>query len=241
MALNRLFPLLPLVLLLAACTGQEVRMEQTAMQPEGFAGWTDALPPYELGPGDRIDVKFLRTPEMNEEVLVRPDGYINLQSAGAVQALEMTPEQLAERVAVSSRRLLRNPQVTVALVEATAARIYVGGQVHAQGVFAITGRIGAMEAILQAGGFTAQARTREVVLIRRGPDDRPMLRTLDLGGFLEGRAPDDVPLYNGDILFVPRSTIAEVNLWIEQFIDGVLPFNRNFTYSLNREGRRHSL
>lgn len=211
------------------------------MQPEGFAGWTDALPPYELGPGDRIDVKFLRTPEMNEEVLVRPDGVVNLQSAGAVQALQLTPEQLAERVAVSSQRLLRNPQVTVALVEATAARIYVGGQVNAQGVFAITGRIGAMEAILQAGGFTAQARTREVVLIRRGPDDRPMLRTLDLGGFLEGRAPDDVPLYNGDILFVPRSTIAEVNLWIEQFIDGVLPFNRNFTYSLNREGRRHSL
>lgn len=235
MAVRLLVLLFAPLLLLAGCTGHEVRPLGPAMLPQGFAGWSEGIPPYQLGPGDRLEVKFLRTPEMNEEVLVRPDGYVNLQAAGPVQALDLTPEQLAERVTVSSRRLLRNPQVTVGLVEATAARIYVGGQVNAQGVFAIGGRIGAMEAILQAGGFTPQARVREVVLIRRGPDDRPMLRTLDLGGFVEGRAVDDVPLYSGDILFVPRSAIAEVNLWIEMFIDGVVPFNRSFSYSLNRE------
>ena len=44
----------------------------------------------------------------------------------------------------------------------------------------------------------------------------------------------DVPIYPGDILFVPRTTIAEINLWIELFIERVLPFERSFQYSLNR-------
>lgn len=236
MAMKTATPLLlAFSLLLAACTGQEVRTSTPAMQPDGFAGWSDSIPPYLLGPGDRLDVKFFRTPEMDEQVLVRPDGYVNLQSAGALQVLDLTPEEVAEQVAVSSSRLLRNPRVTVGLVEAASARIYVGGQVRDPGVLPLTGRMGAMEAVIQAGGFTPQGRVREVVLIRRGPDDRPMLRTLDLGGFVEGGVPQDVPLYSGDILFVPRSAIAEVNLWIEQFIEGVIPFNRSFNYSINRE------
>ena len=43
---------------------------------------------------------------------------------------------------------------------------------------------------------------------------------------------NSVPLMTGDIIYVPRSSIAEVNLWIDQFINKVVPFQRSFSYTL---------
>ena len=60
-----------------------------------------------------------------------------------------------------------------------------------------------------------------------------MMRTVDLRGLLEGRL-IDIPIVQGDIIFVPRSRIAEVNLWVAQFIEGVVPFQRVFQYSITR-------
>jgi protein involved in polysaccharide export with SLBB domain len=94
---------------------------------------------------------------------------------------------------------------------------------------------GALEAIVLAGGFDREARFDEVVLIRRSPDNKPMLRTVDLAGFIStGMAQGDIPLYPGDIIYVPRNRISEIDLWIDQFITKFLPFNRNFDYAIQR-------
>jgi hypothetical protein len=41
----------------------------------------------------------------------------------------------------------------------------------------------------------------------------------------------------GDIVFVPRNKISEVDLWIDQYITRFLPFSRSFDYSINRTGQ----
>lgn len=75
----------------------------------------------------------------------------------------------------------------------------------------------------------------QVVLIRRSAEDRPMLRTVNLQGFLSGaEAGADVPLRAGDIVFVPRSRLAEVGLWVDQAINRSIPFSRSFSYAINR-------
>jgi protein involved in polysaccharide export with SLBB domain len=76
-----------------------------------------------------------------------------------------------------------------------------------------------------------------VVLIRRDRSDHPMLRVVDLKGFVEGSDDrPDVPLVAGDIVFVPRNEISEVDMWIDQFITRFLPFNRSFSYAFNKTG-----
>ncbi|MBN9527674.1 MAG: polysaccharide export protein [Alphaproteobacteria bacterium] len=208
------------------------------MQPQGFAGWTDQLPAYRLGPGDRVQIRYLDTPELDEEALVAPDGTVSLRPAPQVMAAGYTLPELSTQVAIQSRSWLKDPKVSVALKESASGRIYVGGQVARAGTFSVNGRIGVLESILMAGGFADDARIGEVVLIRRSPENRPMLRTVDVKEFLQtGTTANDVPLVSGDIVFVPRSTIGEVNLWIDQFINRVLPFQRsaNFTYSIYRQ------
>ena len=74
----------------------------------------------------------------------------------------------------------------------------------------------------------------QVALIRRNPEGRPMLRQINLQSFAGTGQGDDVALQPGDIIFVPRSRIAEINLWIEQFVNRTLQINRSFNYTILR-------
>ncbi len=205
--------------------------------PQGFAAWTDVVPPYELLPGDRIRVQFLLTPELNEDTVVGPDGNISIRAAQTVKAGGRTLAQLQADIAEASKSMLSQPIVTVSLAEQPKAQIYVGGSVTKPGAYDLGGRRGSFEAVQLAGGFASEARMDEVVLIRRDGTDHPMLRLVDLRGLVQGTASRaDVPLVAGDIVFVPRNQISEVDLWIDQFINRFVPFSRSFGYSVNKTG-----
>ncbi len=227
------------LLLVAACSHGLMSTTQSLSpvesNPQGFAAWTDGAPDYRFNPGDKLRAQFLLTPELTEEVTVGPDGMIALRAAGQVKAGELTAQQLQDAIATASRRMLTHPIVTVSLIDSAGARIFVGGSVVHPGAYPIDTRRGALEAIVLAGGFDREARADEVVLLRRNPQNKPMLRTVDLAGFISnGTAQGDVPLYPGDIVYVPRNRISEIDLWVEQFITKFMPFNRNFDYTVNR-------
>lgn len=234
------FLLAPL-LALAACapgtdnfaTTQSVKVQERT--PERFVSWTDTPAPYRFGPGDRVKVQFLLTPEMNETTLVAPDGTISLRVASRVEAAGLTTDQLDARVSDASRKVLTNPIVTTGLEEAGSAVVYVGGSVRKAGAYPLNGRQGLAELVTMAGGLDDSARMDQVVLIRRSPNDKPMLRTVNLQGFMSGAdITGDVPLASGDIVYVPRSRLSEVGLWVEQAINRILPFSRSFSYAINQ-------
>jgi protein involved in polysaccharide export with SLBB domain len=83
--------------------------------------------------------------------------------------------------------------------------------------------------VILAGGFTPIARRQEVVVIRRGPDGRPMMRTVDLRAAINRPAGvDPVPLRRFDVVYVPRSSIGEVDTFVDQYLRQTLPIQ--FSY-----------
>ena len=63
-----------------------------------------------------------------------------------------------------------------------------------------------------------------MVLIRRDESGQPVGYAVDVRPVIGGLKPDqDVPLQPFDIAFVPRSKIADVNLWVKQYIKDNLP------------------
>ncbi|BBK29640.1 polysaccharide biosynthesis/export protein [Stella humosa] len=239
MALDfRSIALAPL-LFLAACGGSlETGQSLTIVQhrPEGFASWTDEMPVYRLGVGDKMKVKFLITREMDDEVTVGPDGFVGIRVAGRVKAEGRTIPEVQDAIIAGSRQVLRPQSVVVALEDAVSWRIYVGGSVRTPNVYRMgDNRLSTLQAIIMAGGFDSEARFEEIVLIRRSPNNRPMLRTVNVREVIQtGHHESDVPLQPGDIVYVPRSHIGEVNLWVEQFINRVVPFQRTFNYTIGR-------
>ncbi len=235
MALTRRVALLGASAVLAACsTTQTIRPVEN--HPHAFSPWSDTPPPYRLGAGDVIRVEFLYTPELSEQTVVGPDGYIALPVTGRISAQNLTPDQLQQAIVQAAGSNLDSPVVTVALLEAKSARIIVAGAVGRPGVFPLSPRATPLEAVTLAGGFLPEARMDEVVLLRAPPSPGPvMLKTVNLTRFVaQGDAEDRVALAPEDIVFVPRSHIAEVNLWIDENINKLLPFGRgvDFSYTL---------
>lgn len=222
-----------LPLLLGGCTTQS--LAPVPSNPAGFAPWSDTAPTYRFAAGDKVRVQFLLTPEMNETALVAPDGQMGLRAAGQVRAAGLSAAELERGIAQASLRVLREPIVTVSLEEASGSSVLVGGAVQKPGAVQVAGPRGVLETVIMAGGLAEDARMTEVILIRRSPGNQPMLRTVDLNSFAATADPaQDVPVFPGDIVFVPRSRLGEVNLWIDQAVNRLIPFNRSFSYAINR-------
>lgn len=213
-------------------TGHELRFTET--NSERFRPWTNVVPSYRIGPGDKLKIKYFITREMDEDLTVSPDGSIAPRAIGQIRVEGSTLLGVQEYIRRESRKELADQKVVVSLEEATSSKVYVGGMVSRPGAYRLTETsVSVLQGILLAGGFNDESRTGQVALIRRGPDNEPMLRLINVREVIEtGFDANDVPLVSGDIIYVPRSSIAEVNLWIEQFINKVVPFQRQFSYTL---------
>jgi protein involved in polysaccharide export with SLBB domain len=174
-------------------------------------------------PGDVVDVKFYYTPEINESQIVRPDGKISLLLLGDIIVSGKTPEQLRTELISLYTSELKNPEVVVILRTMSERRVYVGGEVNKPGTVAIPGNLTALEAIMEAGGFNnVSAKRRKVVLLRlQGTIWKGSV--IDLSKPLKGNTSALCELQPRDIVYVPRTTIVEINQWVDQYINKVIP------------------
>jgi polysaccharide export outer membrane protein len=148
-------------------------------------------------------------------------------------AADRSAPELEAAIAQAYAATLVRPEAQVVLKQAAPIRIYVGGEVENPGEYEMPGDIDALQAIVKAGGFTPGARRFEVVVIRRGPDGRPMMKTVDLlHAVTHPDAVDAVPLRRFDVVIVPRTRIAEVGLFTRQYLTEAFPFTSGFSYVL---------
>ena len=59
------------------------------------AEWNIPIGSYRLDTLDKLKIRFILDPQLNEDAIVRPDGMITLQAIGDIRAVGLTPEQLA--------------------------------------------------------------------------------------------------------------------------------------------------
>ena len=187
---------------------------------------------YRLTPGDVVDLKFAYNPELNDTVTLRPDGCISLQMIGDVHAQKLTPLELAIRVNEQYAKFLRHPTASVIVREFAAQKAFVGGEVVAPGTVDLRGGMTSLQAILKTGGLRPSAKVDGVILVRYAGDERAEVQTLNVKRLLEGRDADPV-LSPFDVVFVPRSKIGKVGMFVEQYVNSVIPKSLMFPYNLN--------
>jgi protein involved in polysaccharide export with SLBB domain len=195
------------------------------------------VPPYLIQPGDTLDIKFFYNPELNETVTVRPDGYISLQLVNEVKAAGLQPSQLNETLTQLYARELKKPVIAVIVKTFAGQRVYVGGEVGQQGLITMPAGLTALQAVMQSGGFKNTAQPSETLVIRKGPDSRPIPVRVDLNTMLSGStAGQDFRLQPDDIVYVPKSSIAQANLFVKQYVEELFLFrgvSLGFTWELH--------
>ncbi len=152
---------------------------------------------------------------------VRPDGYISLPLATDVRAQGLTVPQLTRIVNQKYGRIVPDMRVSVLLKEVVGNLIFVDGEVARPGVFATRGPTTVQQAIALAGGTKPTAEPRTVLVISRGPEGKFMTRTTDLSKLT---SQSDFYLNRNDLVYVPRSTIARADIWVDQNVKKLLMF-----------------
>lgn len=186
---------------------------------------------YKIQIGDQLDVKFFYNPELNEQVIVRPDGRISLQLAHEIMAASLTPAELGDLLTIKYATELKQPEVVVIVRSFSSQKVYVDGEVSKPGMIPLVGTATVLQSISQAGGMKDSARTTEVIIIRRGADNKPLALTLNLDKAIDGTDMNqDIVLRPFDIVYVPKSPIADVNTWVDLYIRKNIPISMGIGY-----------
>ena len=202
-----------LVFALASCA-----MAQSGAEPGSVT------PPYQVQVGDGLEFAFFKNTELNQTRVVGPDGTVALQLIGSITVVDRSLAEITQEVTARYARELVQPQVTVSVKEFGSLRVYVGGEVNQPGMQPYRGGLTTLQAVVAAGGFKTSAGLNSVILIRKGSNGRPLGSRVDLRRVLKNAEFDrDVALAPADIVFVPRSGIANVNLFVEQFFRNNVP------------------
>jgi hypothetical protein len=81
-----------------------------------------------------------------------------------------------------------------------------------------------MRAIAQARGLRETARISNVIVIRKDFEGKPMAANLNLSNVINGTdLSQDIYLMPYDIVYVPKSNIARVNKFVDEYINRVVP------------------
>ena len=144
-----------------------------------------------------------KEPELQKEVLVRPDGAFSFPLSGQIDARNKTVEDL--RVEISNRlsRYIPDLIVTVSILEINGNKVYVIGQVNEPGQFVVNPRVDVMQALSMAGGTTAFANLNDIKILRRTPNGQVAI-AFRYDDVVRGRnLEQNILLESGDVVVVP--------------------------------------
>ncbi len=179
---------------------------------------------YLLGFGDVIEVKFFNTPEYNETIAVRPDGYISLQRLGDIYVAGKSTMELDEEITRGYGEVLQDPDITVLVRQFGGQQCYVMGEVERPGLISMAKGMTLMRAIAAAGGPKKTAKMSSVILIRSEDLKKAEATRRDLSfGHLAEHMESDLAVNPYDVIYVPKTFVANVGAFMSQIYDIVLP------------------
>ena len=226
---KHLISILVIGLFITACTSVNVvPADQAGAHTSSYP-----LKDYVIQTGDQLEIKFFYNPELNEQVTVRPDGRISLQLTPEIMAAGLTPSQLTDVLVKNYEKELANPGITVMVRSFSSQRVYVDGEVNKPGMVNLAGPLTVLQSIAEAGGFKDTARTSQVLVIRKTNGDKPVAIAVNLDD-VRSAAPGsrDMLLAPYDIVYVPKSAIANVNLFVDKYIRQNIPIPFGISYGI---------
>lgn len=155
--------------------------------------------PYRIKAGDTLMITVVGEATLSRSVVVRPDGKISFPFLGDLQVEGLTPLALRKALSDSLKTYLTRPEVVIDLVRVHDLYVRVIGKVQRPGTFPIHEGETVSGLIANAGGTLPDAAEESTSLFRDNEEIH-----LDLKEILNGKVHNDLPLQEGDILFVPE-------------------------------------
>jgi polysaccharide export outer membrane protein len=164
------------------------RTDEAAIQSQINAVYRSFYNSYRLGPGDIVAIYIDKHPDDSvPKVTVSPVGRVYFPLLGDITVVGKTLPQLQDYLANSVAEFIKEPRVTLALLEAQSAKVGVLGDVKAPGLLVMTRPLRVLDAITLAGGIL-DTGSSSVSILRQFEDGRVQVLNADVKKILKGKA-----------------------------------------------------
>lgn len=124
-------------------------------------------PNYSLRSGDQILIRAFEMEEISDRPFrIDTDGFISLPVLGKVKAAGITVENLESSLVEALRKYVRQPQVTITVVQFSSEPVFFVGAFKVPGIYPLQGRRTLVEMMSSIGGLLPTA-SRRIKLTRR--------------------------------------------------------------------------
>jgi protein involved in polysaccharide export with SLBB domain len=216
---GRLFAILALLLAVGGgCTPSAPRLEG----PGIFPGGVPVTAEHVLAPNDELEVRFPFYADLNDRVLVGPDGRVSMQLINTVAVGGLTIEAATKAINARYAEVIKEPQATITLRTYAPQQVFVDGWVSNPGLVRSDVPLTVSRAVAQAGGAKSGAQTDHVLVLRRSADNKVFYYQVALGNY-GGAAAEDPLLMSYDVVYVPQTLFASVQDFLVNYVKNV-PF-----------------
>jgi polysaccharide export outer membrane protein len=171
---------------------------------------------YRLGPKDSLTIVVFGHEELSGKFTVAADGSLAFPLITPIQAADRTvPEVQAELAERLGNGFLKSPRVSVEIAQYVSQRVFVMGEVHTPGAVSLAGPMTLLEVLARSGSLTEQAGGDVVILrstdqasslpLAPGQAGASELGRVSVQELRRGTAAANMPLRDGDTVFVPRA------------------------------------
>jgi polysaccharide export outer membrane protein len=170
-----------------------------------------SLTDFVIGVGDTVEIGVYRHEDLDVSVKMDFSGIITYPLIGDIQVAGRSVSEFRKALKERLSEYIVDPQVSVRVAGVQSQKVIVLGEVSSPGIFPYDQNLSIIDIIAKAGGVTDDAKTEKIVLIRRGHDklvteSYNMKEALGKGNVSAGEW-----VRNGDILYVPSTTLARVS------------------------------
>lgn len=158
-----------------------------------------------LGAGDTIRVTVFQNPDLTTEARISDKGSISFPLIGEVPLGGQTPHDAAKRIAMrlKSGEFMKNPQVSVNVLQARSRQVSVLGLVGKPGKYVLDDPSARLTDVLALAGGIAPGGDEAVVIVsNRGGKERKT--EVDVSAIYRS-ASANPEIRSGDTIFVPRA------------------------------------
>jgi polysaccharide biosynthesis/export protein len=164
--------------------------------------------PYQIGPGDVLNIFVWRNPELSSRVPVRPDGQVSMPLIQDVPATGVTPEALAREIEKRLAKYITDPNVTVIptrFVGPFANQVRVVGEATVPRALPYRENMTLLDAMIETGGLTKYAAGNRATLVRTVNGAQESYQVFLDSLIKQGDIDANVALSPGDIIIIPQT------------------------------------
>ncbi len=165
---------------------------------------------YMIGSDDVVKVTVYNHPDLTATERVTGDGMIMLPLIGGVKLSGLSVEQAAKKIGLLlSDGFIRDPKVSVFIVDFRSRKVMIMGQVLRPGIFTLSGNTTFLELLTLAGGLTREAGDRATIKRRTAAEkETEGLITIDLKRLIEqGDESLDAALMDNDSIYISKAGV----------------------------------